>query len=68
MSTGSYVKPELAPGKSQTDCQSCPPGSIAKYFDFHACSSNIFYGKCTYIEKSCQRKKRKVIGDKVLIF
>ena len=24
---GTYVKPDMAPGKSETDCQSCPQGN-----------------------------------------
>jgi hypothetical protein len=30
---GSYVKPERTPGKSQTDCQSCPQGTHKQIYN-----------------------------------
>lgn len=40
---GTYVRPEFSPGKSKTDCQSCPQGMYVLHVRCEGFVQSLFY-------------------------
>ena len=57
---GTYVKPEIAPATSQTDCQSCPIGTnrrgILMLFNFIKFHVDLYFIHLMYNEGFFQKK------------
>jgi hypothetical protein len=45
---GTYVKPKIAPGKSKTDCQSCPQGKQKLVVSVYLVQRNIRTDKIVF--------------------